>query len=448
VSAVLIAIGLLLIGLLTLATAYFVAQEFSYVAVDRSQLKQLADGGDAPARRALKVTARLSFMLSGAQLGITVTALLAGYVAEPYLGEGLAAILGSTGVPASLSLSISIVLALLVATAIQMVLGELAPKNLAITNPVGLARALSRSTLIYLAVAGPLIRVFDAAANRLLRMVGIEPVEELPQGATREDLTQIVAEALEKGELDADTARLLDAGLDFRALTAAEVMVPRVDVIMMQAADPAVRLVDLLATGHSRFPVIDHGIDDVIGIVSIAEVLAVPAADRATTRVGDIVIEATRVPDSAPLPLVLERLRAERRQLAVVVDEYGGFAGVISLEDVAEELVGQIRDEDDLPEPGVQPQANGSWQVPGRFRLDEIADATGMQLPPSDIYDTVAGLMLRRLGRVAVVGDDIDIELQAADASQPPHVVRLTAVKVDRHVPSIVAITPVEETRR
>jgi CBS domain containing-hemolysin-like protein len=434
---VLIVTGLALIIALTAATAYFVAQEFAYVAADRGVLRKEADDGDPAAQRALKVTGRLSFMLSGAQLGITVTALLAGYVAEPYLGAGLAPLLQAAGLPESASLSISVLLALLVATVVQMVLGELAPKNLAITRPEALARRLSRSTLIYLAVAGPLIRVFDAAANRLLRTVGIEPVEELPQGATREDLEQIVADARDAGHLDADTAALLDSGLDFRLLTAGEAMVPRVDVVVMSAADPATRLVELLDTGHSRFPVLGAGIDDVLGVVSIAEVLAVPAHTRAVTPVASIAVPPVVVPAAVTLPTVLERLRAEHRQLAIVADEYGGFAGVISLEDVAEELVGPIRDEDDLPEARPHAQLDGSWLVPGRWRIDQIADATGIELPGDDVYDTVSGLILHRLGRVTTRGDAVDV-----DTTTPDGGARLTVLEVHRHVPVSVRIEP------
>ncbi len=433
----LILTGLALIVALTAATAYFVAQEFAYVAADRGVLRKQADGGDPAAQRALKVTGRLSFMLSGAQLGITVTALLAGYVAEPYLGAGLAPLLRAAGLPESASLSVSVLLALLVATVVQMVLGELAPKNLAITRPEALARSLSRSTLVYLAVAGPLIRVFDAAANRLLRAVGIEPIEELPQGATREDLEQIVAEARDAGHLDADTAALLDSGLDFRLLTAGEAMVPRVDVVVMSAADPASRLVELLGTGHSRFPVIGAGVDDVLGVVSIAEVLAVPAHARAVTPVASIAAPAVVVPAAVTLPTVLERLRAEHRQLAIVADEYGGFAGVISLEDVAEELVGPIRDEDDLPEARPHAQPDGSWLVPGRWRIDQIADATGIELPGDDVYDTVSGLILHRLGRVTTRGDVVDV-----DTAAPEGGARLTVLEVRRHVPVSVRVEP------
>lgn len=437
----LIALGVLFIVLLTVATGYFVAQEFAYVAVDRGRLRAMADDGDAAAGRALRVTGRLSFVLSGAQVGITVTALLAGYVAEPFLGRGLAGLIGAGGLSPAVSLSVSIVLALLFATVVQMVLGELAPKNLAIARPEGVARALSRSTLLYLAVAGPIIRVFDATANRLLRRVGIEPVEELPQGATAEDLDQIISAAHASGMLDADSARLLDRGLDFRTRTAGEVMAARVNVTTLAATDPAVRVVELLDTGHSRFPVRGQGVDDVIGVVSISDVVSLEPAARRTTTVGEVAATPVVVPESLPIPDVLDQLKAAHRQLAVVVDEYGGFAGIITLEDVAEELVGDIRDEDDLPEPAVETRPDG-WLLPGGARIDEIGHATGVSLPTNGAYDTVSGLVLARTGQVPNGGEEIVVELPStvdADGEpRPAATVRLRVGSVRRHVPHTV----------
>ena len=434
----LIALGLALIVLLTAATGYFVTQEFGYVAVDRGKLRQLADNGDVAAQRALTVTGRLSFMLSGAQLGITVTALLVGYVAEPYLGDGLVELFGVAGVSPAVSTPLSVGLALVIATVVQMVFGELAPKNLAIARAEPLARALARSTLIYLAIAGPVIRLFDAAATRLLRRVGIEPVEELPSGATPEDLEQIIAESREEGHLDPAMSTLLDRGLDFRQLTAAEAMVPRVDVHTVRADEPLSRLVELLDTGHSRFPVRGtEDVDDVVGVVGIADVLGVPPAERASTPVSAVAVPPLLVPTTLPLPTVLDRMRAGHRQLACVVDEYGGFAGVISLEDIAEELVGPIRDEDDPPERAPIRQADGSWVVPARWRIDEVADSTGINLPEAPEYDTLSGLVMRELGRVPEVGDRLEIRLSAdADGGveEAPPRAHVEVLAVDRHV--------------
>ncbi|QNE20954.1 HlyC/CorC family transporter [Kribbella qitaiheensis] len=440
----LIVVGLALILALTVATGYFVAQEFSYVAVDRNRLQSRAEAGDAAAVRALKVTSRLSFVLSGAQVGITVTALLAGYVAQPYLGKGLENLLGSAGVPESMSLTLSVIVALLLATIIQMVLGELAPKNLAIARAEALALRLSRSTLIYLTVAGPLIHLFDSASNRILRRVGIEPVEELPQGATAQELDRIIADSYEQGLLDQDTTRLLDRGLDFRGRIAGEVMIPRVDVITVHQDDPLTRVVELLDSGHSRFPVIAASVDEVVGVIAIGDVVEVEPADRSHVTIGSIAAPPVVVPFTLSMPGVLEQLRTTHRQLAIVVDEFGGFAGVVSLEDIAEELVGEIRDEDDLPEAGLLANADGTWIVPGRWRLDQVEESTGIALPTDDDYDTVSGLVMARLGRIPVVGDEAFVELpQRFDhdgRAAPREHGKLTVQTVLRHVPGLVIL--------
>jgi CBS domain containing-hemolysin-like protein len=330
-----------------------------------------------------------------------------------------------------LSTAVSVVFALLVATVVQMVLGELAPKNLAIARAEMLAKALSRPTMIYLTAFGPVIRLFDLAAARLLRRIGIEPIEELPEGATPEDLEQIIAESRADGRLDPELSELLDNGLDFRRRTAAEVMVPRVDVHTVSADAPAASVVALLDTGRSRFPVRGAAFD-IVGVVGIADVLTVAPAARASTPVSAIAEEPLLVPSSLRLPAVLDQLRAGRRQLACVVDEYGGFAGIITLEDIAEELVGPIRDEDDLPEPAPVRQADGSWVVPARWRIDEVADATGLELPEDPSYDTISGLVMTVLGRVPEPGDQVSLP--------SPSPISLTVLTVDRHVPDSVRL--------
>lgn len=462
-----IGLGIALILALTAATGYFVAQEFAYVAVDRNALRQLATEGDAPAERALRVTSQLSFTLSAAQFGITVTALLVGYVSEPLVGAGIAELLDpSMSYAARLSLSVTAVLVF--STVVQMVFGELAPKNLAIARTVPLARSLSRSTLVYLTLAGPVVRLFDRASTTLLRKVGIEPVEELEQGATAEDLTRIIDESHAGGLLDDDLSDVLEGGLRFRELDAGDVMTPRVRVTTIHADAMVSDIVGLLDSGWSRFPVTGRDGDDIVGVAGIAEVLATPADRRATTPVGTVVSDATVVPTSAPLPRVLEQIRADHRQLAVVVDEHGGFAGIVTFEDIAEEVVGEILDEDDASEPGVVETAPDTWRVPGHLRLDEIDTATDLRLASSDGYSTISGLILEDLGRTAVVGDEVLLEArreisverhahdesapaagEAADVRDDQHEpegrhrrvsVRLTVEAVGRHVPSTVRI--------
>ena len=441
----LIAVGLAVVVLLTLATGYFVAQEFAYVSVDRNRLRQLADEGDTAAARALDITARLSFTLSGAQFGITVTALLVGYAGEPLIGVALADLLGVTDIPYAVRLTIAVAVVLVFSTVLQMVVGELAPKNLAIARPIPLARSLSRSTQIYLAVAGPLIRLFDAASNRLLRAVGIEPVEELSPGATTADLEHVIDESRKGGALDEDLSLLLERGLAYRALSAEQAMTPRVDVDTVPATSPLAAVVDLLRTSpHSRFPVVAQDVDDVVGIVGLADLLEVPRERWGSVAVQDACSAAVVVPGSLPLPAALEQLRASRRQLAVVVDEFGGFDGVLSLEDIAEEVVGDIFDEGDErePEPPVGPA--DTHTLSARLRLDEVESSTGIRLPLGADYATVSGLVLGRLGRVAKPGDtvmvDEVVEPGDVDDLSVPDRIEIRVDEVERHVPAVVTL--------
>ena len=441
----LIAVGLAVVVLLTLATGYFVAQEFAYVSVDRNRLRQLADEGDAAAARALDITARLSFTLSGAQFGITVTALLVGYAGEPLIGVALADLLGFTDLPYAARLTIAVAVVLVFSTVLQMVVGELAPKNLAIARPIPLARSLSRSTQIYLAVAGPLIRLFDAASNRLLRAVGIEPVEELSPGATTADLEHVIDESRRGGALDEDLSLLLERGLAYRALSAEQAMTPRVDVDTVPATSPLAAVVDLLRTSpHSRFPVVAQDVDDVVGIVGLADLLEVPRERWRSVAVQDACSAAVVVPGSLPLPAALEQLRASRRQLAVVVDEFGGFDGVLTLEDIAEEVVGDIFDEGDEREPEPPAGPADTHTLSARLRLDEVESSTGIRLPLGADYATVSGLVLGRLGRVAKPGDtvmvDEVVEPGDVDDLSVPDRIEIRVDEVERHVPAVVTL--------
>lgn len=441
----LIPTGITVIVVLTIMTGYFVAQEFAYVSVERGKLIALADDGDAAAKRALDVTSRLSFTLSGAQFGITVTALLVGYLGESLLSRGLTESYGDAGwLPRAAMISLFSVGTLIFSTVLQMVIGELGPKNLAIAKPVPLARALSRSTLIYLMVFGPIIKLFDSASNWLLRRIGIEPVQELAHGATAEDLTRIIAESHSGGTVDDDLSTLLARGLSFRTRVADEVMTPRPDVITINADDTIQTVLEQLPSGHARFPVVGNGVDDIIGVVGLHNILPIPAEDRSTTTVREIADEPLLLPRTMPLPKVLDALRHERRQLAIVVDEYGGFDGVISFEDVAEEVVGEIFDEDDVETPQHTGSPDGSWELPARLRIDEATEFTGFELPEHENYDTLSGLVLNELQRTAVEGDSVAVEWSSrnAEGDEVRHRSQIDVVSVNRHVPETVVIHP------
>ncbi|MCO1659134.1 hemolysin family protein [Pseudonocardia humida] len=428
-----ILLGVLVVIAISALTGYFVAQEFGFMAVDRSRLRAAAATGDAGARRALAVTKRTSFMLSGAQLGITVTGLVVGYVAEPMIGEGVGELLGVAGVPTAVGVAIGTVLALLLATVVQMVLGELFPKNLAIARPERVARALALSTLIYLRVLGWLIHVFDAASNLLLKAVRIEPVHDVEHAATPRDLEAIIDESREQGELPVGLSTLLDRVLDFTDRTAREAMIPRPRVGTVAADVPLPDLVAQMARGHSRYPVTGDGVDDVIGVVHLRAVLALTAEEAAERTVRDVMRPPVFVPESLPLPAVLEQLRDTGDELACVLDEYGGLAGVITVEDVAEELVGEITDEHDPAGVDTGPKTGrDGWQVSGSMHVDEVERLIDHDLPEGD-YTTIGGLLTSRLGRLPEPGDTVEVPLRGA-TDEPERVLGLTVRTVQRRV--------------
>ncbi|MEU3743333.1 hemolysin family protein [Streptomyces sp. NPDC032198] len=421
-------LGLLAVLVLTAGTGYFVAQEFAYVAADRLALAREVEAGDRRAARAVQVLGRLSFMLSGAQLGITVTGLVVGFLAEPSVSGLLKPALDGTGLSDGVVSALSVVLGFVVATVLQMVLGELAPKNLALAVPDRLAKSLAASTLVYLKVVGPVVRVFDGAANRLLRRIGIEPVEELHHGATLEELSHLIGESHEHGQLPRESAELLDHALEFSERTLDEVMVPRADVAFVRKDATAEEAVRLIARyGHSNYPVMGDHPDDVAGVLGVRELMRLPAVRFDRTTAG----EQARRP--LLLPGAVAQMRERDDEFAVVLDEHGGVAGIVTYEDIAEELVGDIADESDtVVELAVADGAG--WFVDAGRRLDEVADATGIDLPEEDDYDTVAGLIVDRLGRFPAIGDRLTVELP--DGSH----VAVAVLGLDRHVPERVRI--------
>ncbi|MFD3609808.1 hemolysin family protein [Streptomyces atroolivaceus] len=426
-------LGVLSVFVLTAGTGYFVAQEFAYVSADRLALAREAEAGDRKAARALKVLGRLSFMLSGAQLGITVTGLVVGFIAEPSVSALLRPALSGLGIPDGAVSGISVVLAFVLATVVQMVLGELAPKNLAIAVPERLAKALSGSTLAYLKVVGPVVRIFDGAANGLLRKTGIEPVEELHHGATLEELGHLIGESHEQGQLPRGTAELLDHALEFSERTLHEVMVPRADAVFVRKDATAAEAIGLIGKhGHSNYPVLGDHPDDVAGVLGVRDLMALPAG-RLTATAGAVARAALLLPDTLPLPGAVERMRERDDEFAVVLDEHGGVAGVVTYEDIAEELVGDIADESDTVTE-VAVADGGGWLVDAGRRLDEVAETTGIELPAEEDYDTVAGLIIDRLGRFPAIGDHLTVGL-------PDGAVAAIDVRaLDRHVPERVRI--------
>lgn len=401
-------LGLLAVVALIAANGYFVAAEFAFVAARRGRLEDAAATGDRRARRAVEVHKRLRFMLSGAQLGITVTSLVVGFIAEPTLGRALEPVVGVIGVPEGARFGVALTVGFVLATVAQMVFGELAPKNLAIAKPEPVARALAGSTLIFLRVASPLIRLFDGSANRLLRALGIEPAEELHGGVSVEELDLIVEESAEHGKLSRRQAALIERAIDFGALHASAAMVPWNRVSTVKSSASCEDLRQLVRAAHSRFPVLGED-DEVVGVVHAKDLLAFDDDALGSTPVVAFSRPALVVPETARLRSVLTVLRHEATEMAVVADEYGAPAGVVTLEDLVEELVGDITDEYDPALPGAEAHDDGSWTVPGWWRIDEIERTTGIALPADGTYETLAGLVLSRLQRLGAVADRVEV---------------------------------------
>ncbi|SEG69505.1 Hemolysin, contains CBS domains [Thermomonospora echinospora] len=432
-----IVLGVVALFVLTAATGYFVAQEFAYVAADRAALTNAAEQGDGKARRALEVMGRLSFMLSGAQLGITVTGLVVGLLSKPALADLLRPLLGWMGVPDGAVGAIAVAVGFAIATVVQMVMGELIPKNWALARAEAIARVLASSTLAYLAVAGPVIRLFDNTANRLLRAVGIEPAEELHHGATLEELSDIIGESHRAGHLPADLSAVLERALTFGERTADEAMVPRPKVITVAAGDTVAELTEhVRRSGHTNYPVYGADVDDIVGVAGVREL-----ADHTLTPdtpVGRIARPALLVPGSQPLYGVIERMRETGEEFACVVDEYGGLAGILTFEDIAEELVGEISDENDVAETASAAVADGDWTVDAALRIDEVAALTGLELPEDEVYDTLGGLVISRLGRLPRPGDRVVVELDPTEGQLGE--AEIEVLSVARRVPREVRV--------
>lgn len=437
-------IGMAIVLVITAFTGYFVAQEFGYMAVDRSRLNARAAKGDAAAERALSVTRRTSFMLSGAQLGITVTALLVGYVAEPFIGEAIGEALGGVDVDPSVGIAIGTVVALVFSTFVQMLFGELFPKNLAIARPEPVALRLARSTTIYLGVFGWLIRIFDAASNALLRAFKMEPVHDVEHAATARDLEHIVADSRDSGDLPEELSVLLDRVLDFPEEDVEHAMVPRSRVDTVDPETTVAELWQLMSTGHSRYPVLDDD-DEVVGVVHLQDVLVAGQHDTRTAR--DLMRETLMVATLMALPDALREMAAQRAQMAIVLDEYGGFDGVLTAEDLAEELVGEIEDEHDpRHEEPEEISGEGDWTISGDVHVDEVERTIGRDLPTGD-FETVGGLVIAAYGGLPEVGETVDVELPPDPSTLLDEGERVTehlhleVVEVERHVPSRVRMT-------
>lgn len=391
--------------ILVLATGVFVAAEFSLVTVDRGEVEAASRDGDARAEGVLVGLKTLSTQLSGAQVGITITTLLVGFLMEPSLSRLLQTPLMDAGVRQDLIPAVSLGLAMFIATALSMVLGELIPKNLALSLPMATAKWSVPLQRAFTFATGPLIRVLNGTANQLLHRVGLEPAEELSGGRSPEELVAMVRRSAEVGTLDEGTAELVTRSISFAAHTAVDAMTPRGRLETVERHNTAIDIIELSRqTGLSRFPVTGENLDDIIGVVHVKKAVAVPHTKRAEVPAGALMTEPLTVPETLRLDRLLTQLKDHGSQLAVLEDEYGGTAGVITIEDLIEEIVGEVSDEHDRPLAGLYRTKDGSIMFSGLLRPDEFTEVTGVHIPESRAYETIGGFMMTTVGNVGSVG--------------------------------------------
>jgi CBS domain containing-hemolysin-like protein len=396
---------------LALGTGVFVGSEFALLNLDRSDLEARRVKGEKGHRITISALKQTSTHLSSAQLGITLTTILTGYTMEPAISSMLEGPLRALGLPEDFLRPVGGVSGILLATLISMIFGELVPKNYALSVPRATAQLLVPLQVAFTWTFRPFIAVLNGSANRILRAMGIEPKEELSAARTADELSSLVQRSALQGLLEDDTATLLSRTIEFSSHNAVDVMTPRTKVESLHRSDTAEDVIALAKkTGFSRFPVIDESLDDIRGVVHVKQAIAVPFDKRSEVPASALQSDVIRVPETMTLDVLLTELRGRGYQVAIVVDEYGGTSGIATLEDLVEELIGEVADEHDRASLDVV-RARDWFTFPADLRPDELEERTGVPVPENGHYETIAGFILESLGRMAEVGDTVEISL-------------------------------------
>ncbi len=419
----------------------FVAVEFAFLTVDRGTVREQAAAGDAAAQRVDRALRRTSTHLSGAQLGITLSSLIAGFLTGPSVGVLLTEALNLTDLSPTVTAGIGGTVAFVLVTFLQMVIGELIPKNWALAAAPRVAKLVVVPQNIFMTVLGWLVAILNGSANWILRRLGFDPSEEVASARTAEELAAVAAHSRAEGTLDEGTADLVTRSIEFGEQTAGDVLRPRTQVEFLPADADANEILDAARrSGYSRFPVTGESVDDIVGVVHYQRALAVPVAERARRSARELADDALVVADAMTLDPLLRLLRGPGYQFAVVVDEFGGTAGIVTLEDLVEELVGDIRDEQDHEDEDDRQRraTDGTLEVSGLLRPDEVGEIFGLDLPEGENTETIGGLVIEQLDRLAEVGDVVEVE--ARDVANPDEdglamhaTVRLTVRALDGH---------------
>ncbi|MBM7815567.1 CBS domain containing-hemolysin-like protein [Brevibacterium paucivorans] len=402
-----LALALLLIA----GTGVFVAAEFSLLTLDKHTVEEAVRNGEPGSKYLEKGLHHLSTQLSAAQVGITITTLLTGYLMQPSLGALLIPLVEQLGASETVSRAVSLVVALIVSTFLSMVVGELVPKNLAISAPMKAGSVAVPLQYMFSVVFRPVIALLNGTANKALVAMGIEPQEESSAGRSADELTSLVRHSADEGTMDVQTADLLARTLSISERTAEDVMTPRTRMATVERDTTAAEITELSRqTGYSRFPVVGDSRDDIVGVVHVKQAVAVPLANREDAFAAGLMTDVSEVPETMPVDHLLVVLRSRGNQMVLVIDEYGGTAGVATLEDVVEELVGEVVDEHDRLSVQVRPARDGTWLVPGSLRPDKVTEASGIEIPEDVDYETMAGFVMFALGKIPDVGDSVRVK--------------------------------------
>lgn len=385
------------------------ASEFSLISTDRAQLTADQDAGEKGLDLPIRAVAKTSTHLSSAQLGITLTTLLTGFVAEPALTRMLSPWLTGFELSSEGIKVLSVVLAMTIATAFSFLIGELVPKNMALSAPKRVLKIVVGFQLGFTWVFSLLVRIMNDNGNWLVRKLGIEPREELSSARTADELVSMVRRSATLGSLEQDTAKLLEKTLAMSALLASDIMTPRPKMYSLERESSARDLIDLASTtGHSRFPVTGEDADDIVGVVHLKRGIGVPVERRDQVPVSALMVEPVRVPETMALDRLILQLRGRGLQFGIVIDEYGGTAGIVTLEDAVEELVGELSDEHDRQRSDLLQYADGSLAFSGLTRPAELEEF-GLSIAEDEDYDTVSGFLMSELGRIPKTGDQVEI---------------------------------------